>query len=149
MVVLPQAIQLTEQYFNAAWPALPIHGDCHHGNVLWNVNGPHLLDFDDMVIAPPVQDIWMLFHGSAAEQQEQRQAFFDGYSIFRAFDERSLCLAEPLRTLRMIHHVAWLAARHEEPAFQRAFPYFTESRYWEAFTQSMREQISALQEDPS
>lgn len=145
-LLLPQALQLVERAFAPGWASIPLHGDCHHGNVLWNTHGPHLLDFDDMVVAPPVQDIWMLFNGSPEDQRVQREAFFEGYTTFRTFDDRSLLLAEPLRTLRMIHHAAWLATRYTEPAFQRAFPYFTESRYWEGFTQSIREQISALQE---
>ncbi len=144
--LLPQAIALAERIYNIGWPMIPLHGDCHHGNVLWNLDGPHLLDFDDMVVAPAIQDAWMLFSGTAAEQHEQRQAFLEGYTIFRTFDERSWILAEPLRTLRVIRHAAWLATRYLEPAFQRAFPYFTESRYWEAFTQDIREQISLLQE---
>lgn len=144
--LLPHAVQLTEPFFAHAWDCLPLHGDCHHGNVLWNAQGPYLLDFDDMVIAPPVQDVWMLLHGDADEQRAQRDAFLDGYTMFREFDERSFILAEPLRTLRMIHHIAWLAVRHEEPAFQRAFPYFTQPRYWEECAQHMREQISLLQE---
>lgn len=143
---LPQAVQLAAARLDHGWPSFAIHGDCHHGNVLWNMNGPHLLDFDDMVIAPPVQDLWMLFHGDAEEQRAQREAFFSGYEIFRPFDPRSLILIEPLRTLRLIHHAAWLATRHAEPAFQGAFPYFTQARYWEEFAQHMREQIGVMQE---
>jgi Ser/Thr protein kinase RdoA (MazF antagonist) len=144
--LLPQAVQLTENYWGHASTQFAIHGDCHHGNILWNAHGPHLLDFDDMVVAPPVQDIWMLFSGPAEDQVRQREAFFEGYSTFRPFNESTLILAEPLRTLRLIRHAAWLGARHEEPAFQTAFPYFVQPRYWEEFTQTLREQIGILQE---
>ncbi|NRA47128.1 MAG: serine/threonine protein kinase [Oligoflexales bacterium] len=37
-----------------------IHGDCHLGNVLWGSEGPFWVDFDDMVIGPPVQDVWLM-----------------------------------------------------------------------------------------
>lgn len=145
-ILLPQALQLVDHVFASGWASCALHGDCHHGNVLWNANGPHLLDFDDMVRAPPVQDLWMLFSGSAAEQRTQRAAVLEGYLMFRDFDEHSLVLIEPLRTLRLIRHAAWLATRYHEPMFQRAFPYFTEPRYWETFAQNIREQVSLLQE---
>lgn len=49
------------------------------------MNFEHLLDFDDMVVAPPVQDIWMLMNGTEAEQEAQRRTFFEGYKVFRRF----------------------------------------------------------------
>jgi Ser/Thr protein kinase RdoA (MazF antagonist) len=145
-VHLRRALELLTRFFPPKLQAIPLHGDCHPGNILWNQAGPHLLDFDDMVIAPPVQDIWMLFSGSEAEQREQREKFFEGYEIFREFDDSTLILAEPLRTLRMIRHAAWIGQRYEEPIFQRAFPYYRERRYWEQFLLSIKEQISLLQE---
>ncbi len=147
--ILTQCLQAIEPYFQHQPANILLHGDCHPGNVLWNDQGPHLLDFDDMLHAPAVQDVWMLFYGSPEEQVEQRKAFFEGYEVFRPFDHHSLRLAEPLRTLRMIRHTAWIGARHEEPIFERAFPYYRERRYWEEFLLSLKEQISLLQEAPS
>jgi Ser/Thr protein kinase RdoA (MazF antagonist) len=143
---LYQALKGVEAHFPKNLLSIPLHGDCHHGNILWGKEGPVLLDFDDMVIAPPVQDIWMLFFGSKEEQREQQDAFFKGYELFRDFDFSTLRLAEPLRTLRLIHHSAWIGRRYEEEIFQRAFPYYREHRYWEEFLQTMKEQISLLQE---
>lgn len=145
---LSTCLKLMEPYFTHPVNNIVLHGDCHPGNVLWNAEGPHLLDFDDMIHAPPVQDVWMLFYGSAEEQAEQRKAFFEGYEVFREFDHSSLRLSEALRTLRMIRHTAWIGARHEEPIFERAFPYYRERRYWEEFLLSLKEQISLLQEGP-
>ena len=143
---LLQAIALTEDFFTAGLKFIPLHGDCHWGNILWNHDGPHLLDFDDMVIAPPVQDLWMLFHGSADEIAKQKESFFNGYEMFRRFDHDTLILSEPLRTLRMIHHAAWIGRRYNEPAFQRAFPYYKDTRYWENFLLSIKEQIALMQD---
>lgn len=50
------------------------HGDGHPGNILWDPLGPHLLDFDDMMAAPAVQDLWMLFNGDVEEQEAQMDA---------------------------------------------------------------------------
>jgi len=143
---LQKALSLVDPHFRKSWEALPLHGDCHPSNILWNKDGPHLLDFDDMVVAPPVQDVWMLFNGTEEEKAEQKKVFLEGYEVFREFDDASLILSEPLRTLRMIRHAAWIGQRHEEPAFQRAFPYYKERKYWEEFLLGIKEQISLLQE---
>src|SRR2546428_350161 len=37
-----------------------VHGDLHWGNILWTRDGPILVDFDDCVMGPPVQDLWLL-----------------------------------------------------------------------------------------
>lgn len=128
------------------WEFIAVHGDCHLGNILWNQQGLHLVDFDDMVVAPPAQDVWMLFHGSDDESKRQREALFEGYEMFRSFDYDSLVLAEPLRTLRMIRHNAWLAHRYDEEIFRKSFPYFTERRHWETFLLNLKEQLALLQE---
>jgi len=143
---LLQVLDMVTPYFEDDIQAIAVHGDCHPGNVLWNAKGPTLLDFDDMVIAPPIQDLWMLFNGSEEEKRLQRKAFFEGYETFREFDESTWILSEPLRTLRMIRHAAWIGQRYGEPAFQRAFPYYRERRYWEEFLLSMKEQIGVLQD---
>ncbi|MBI2981724.1 MAG: hypothetical protein HYY44_05470 [Deltaproteobacteria bacterium] len=46
----------------------------------------------------------------------------------------------------MIRYAAWIGQRYGEPLFRSAFPYYTERRYWEGFLQSIKEQISLLQE---
>jgi Ser/Thr protein kinase RdoA (MazF antagonist) len=143
---LQMAIDLTRPYFTPTLKQFAIHGDCHISNVLWNKDGPYLLDFDDMVIGPPIQDVWMLFHGSDEEKSDQKKNFFEGYEVFRRFDHSTLILAEPLRTLRMIRHAAWIGQRYAEPAFQRAFPYYREQRYWEEFLLHIKEQIGLLQD---
>lgn len=34
-----------------------VHADCHHGNLLWDGGRPFFLDFDDLTLGPPVQDL--------------------------------------------------------------------------------------------
>ncbi len=144
--LITEILNLLKPYFPKDLKTICLHGDCHPGNILWNQTGPHFLDFDDMVIAPPIQDLWMLFFGSEEEQRVQRESFFAGYEMFRSFDRSTLNLIEPLRTLRMIRHSAWIGERYEEAVFQRAFPYYREPRYWEGFLSEMKEQWSLLQE---
>ena len=55
-----------------------------------------------------------------------------------------LALVEPLRTLRMICHSAWIAERWSDPAFPIAFPWFASAGYWSQQATQLREQIDSL-----
>jgi Ser/Thr protein kinase RdoA (MazF antagonist) len=123
-----------------------IHGDCHPGNVLWTDAGPHLVDLDDCVAGPAVQDLWLFLSGEREERQGQLAKLMRGYSSFASLDPRELHLIEALRAMRMINYAAWLAARWDDPAFPRAFPWFGDDRYWEEHVLTLREQLGALQE---
>ena len=122
-----------------------LHGDCHPGNILWR-DGPFFVDLDDCRSGPAVQDLWMLLSGEAHEMAVQMQDVLDGYTQFHDFNLRELQLIEALRTLRMLHHAAWLARRWQDPAFPIAFPWFGEPRYWEDLVLGLREQLGRMQE---
>jgi Ser/Thr protein kinase RdoA (MazF antagonist) len=149
---------------DAAWSAQPVrtlrlHGDFHPGNVMWReasdaqapaaTGGPHVVDLDDACNGPAVQDLWMLLSGDAASMREQLGHLLDGYRVFADFDERELSLVEPLRTLRMIHHSAWIAERWSDPAFPIAFPWFGSAGYWAQQATQLAEQIEAMREPPA
>ena len=143
---------------DVALTALParqirLHGDCHPGNILWRdveagQGGPHIVDLDDAVMGPAIQDLWMLLSGSAAEMRGQLAAVLQGYRQFRDFDNAEIALIEPLRTLRMVHHSAWLAERWDDPAFPAAFPWFGGAGYWGQQTTQLREQIALMAQSP-
>ncbi len=125
--------------------SIRLHGDLHPGNLLWR-DGPFFVDLDDCQTGPAVQDLWMLLSGGRQEMQAQLADVLEGYRQFHHFNTVELSLIEPLRTLRMLHHAAWLARRWEDPAFPAAFPWFGEPRYGESLVLSLREQLSAMQE---
>ncbi|MCH8503670.1 MAG: serine/threonine protein kinase [Ectothiorhodospiraceae bacterium] len=131
-----------------AIPFIRLHGDCHPGNILWTDAGPHFVDLDDAMNGPPIQDLWMLLSGDRAEMTGQLSDVLEGYEDFFDFDPRQLHLLEALRTLRILHHAAWLARRWEDPAFPLAIPWFGEARYWEQHILSLREQTALLDEPP-
>jgi len=134
---------------HAAVHTLCIHGDFHPGNILWGRDDtPHVLDFDDTGTGPAVQDLWMFISGERQYAQARLGHLLDGYHEFREFDEAELALIEPLRALRIIHYAAWIARRWEDPAFQRAFPFFASGRFWDEHILSLKEQRSALDEEP-
>jgi Ser/Thr protein kinase RdoA (MazF antagonist) len=127
---------------------LRVHGDCHSGNIIWRDDNPHFVDFDDARMAPAIQDLWMLLSGDRQEQQLQMIELIEGYSEFYDFDYRELQLIEVLRTLRIMHHSAWIARRWSDPAFPRAFAWFNTPRYWSEHILILREQLAALNEPP-
>jgi Ser/Thr protein kinase RdoA (MazF antagonist) len=106
-----------------------IHGDLHWGNILWTPD-PLLVDFDDCMMGPPVQDLWLLASGDTEDARKAREDLIEGYELFREFDRSTLALAEPLRAMRIIHMSGWIAKRWADPSFPPAFPNFKDVRYW-------------------
>jgi Ser/Thr protein kinase RdoA (MazF antagonist) len=125
---------------------LRIHGDCQLGNVLWNDAGPHIVDLDDSVMGPAIQDIWMFLSGTPVEKEKYLAKILKGYREFYDFDMREVILIETLRTLRMIQYSAWIANRWDDPAFPRAFPWFNTPNYWEEQLRNLQEQSQILHE---
>lgn len=120
------------------------HGDCHAGNVLWKDENPYFIDFDDMLYAPPVQDMWMLIGGDDEYAMKNRDVLIDAYMEIREFDERSWKLVEPLRALRMIYFVTWIARRKDDGAFKLAFPHFGTERYWQEQVENISNQAERV-----
>ncbi|MEP7140744.1 MAG: serine/threonine protein kinase [Caldimonas sp.] len=135
--------------FEAVEPkGLRLHGDCHPGNILWTEAGPHFVDLDDAVNGPAVQDLWMLLSGDRAAMTRQLLDVLEGYEQFMDFDWRELRLLEPLRTLRMLHHSAWIARRWSDPTFPINFPWFASPAYWADQCARLAEQLEAMAEPP-
>ncbi|MCA9543390.1 MAG: phosphotransferase, partial [Myxococcales bacterium] len=116
----------------------------HPGNLLWTPEGPVFLDFDDMLVGPAAQDVWMLAPSFDAEGARQRQVLLEGYTDQRDFDPAWLGLVEPLRALRFIHYSTWIARRFDDPTFRRTFGHFGTVRYWQREVQDLREQIARI-----
>ena len=148
--IVEQLLASIAECFTRAGPyrELRIHGDCHPGNVLWTIDGPHFVDLDDCISGPAVQDLWLFLSGDRDERAGQLQDLLEGYRQFCEFDYRQLHLIEALRTLRMIHYTAWIAQRWTDPAFPRAFPWFVDNKYWEEHVLALKEQAAALSEPP-
>ena len=128
---------------------LRLHGDCHATNILWTDAGPHFVDLDDCMTGPAIQDLWMLLSPDPAQARSELAALLVGYEQFADFDDRQLALIEPLRSLRMIHHSAWLARRWDDPAFKAGFPWFDQPGYWAQRTTELREQAEIMQRHAS
>ena len=141
-----QALAAVVLAFEAAAPlaTVRLHGDCHIGNVLWRDGGVHVVDLDDATQGPAVQDLWMLVSGDHATMTAQLNLLLQGYEQFCDFDDRERVLIEPLRTLRMMRHSAWLAERWSDPSFPLNFPFFGTAAYWNQQTTQLRGQLEAM-----
>jgi Ser/Thr protein kinase RdoA (MazF antagonist) len=128
----------------AGVPYLRLHGDLHLGNVLERDGQLRLLDFDDSMLGPAVQDLWLALPGRDAAATALRERMLEGYERFRRFDRAELALVEPLRGLRMIHYAAWLARRWHDPIFPRQWPQFGSEEGWERETIDLEEQAEAV-----
>jgi len=135
-----------------AWSAdqaIRVQGDCHIGNILGRDEHFALVDFDDCLMAPAIQDLWMLFTAQEeGERQMQLSEVAEGYEQHRDFDRRELALVEPLRTLRLLRHSAWLVDRWADPAFPAAFPWLADAGYWDGQLRTLEQQRQALEARP-
>jgi Ser/Thr protein kinase RdoA (MazF antagonist) len=125
-----------------------LHGDCHLGNILWQARGPLLVDLDDCLNGPRIQDLWMFLSGNANEQRHQWSEIAEGYAQFGTLDASELRLVEPLRAARMLNHAAWIAERWLDPAFPRAFPWAGQPRFWEGYVADLVQQYEVLEDPP-
>ncbi len=142
-----QVLEIIDQQFSNfnQLPVIRLHGDLHVGNILWTDSGPHIVDLDDCMMGPAIQDLWMLLSGSESEMVVQLNSILKGYNQFYDFDPISLNLIEALRSLRIINYSAWLARRWHDPTFPKNFSWFNEPRYWEEQLYTLREQIERMQ----
>jgi len=130
---------ITQQLLSAIAQCLPndmsehyiaAHGDCHLSNVLMSANGPVLLDFDDAMLAPAIQDVWMFLAGDKSQHQQQLSELIEGYEECIEFPHQQLSWIPALRALRVINYTAWLAKRWSDSAFVIAFPWFNSEEFW-------------------
>jgi Ser/Thr protein kinase RdoA (MazF antagonist) len=127
-------------------PQIRLHGDCHASNVLWSPTGPHIVDLDDCLMGPAIQDIWMLLSGANPQETKAQLALIlKGYRKFHDFKIAEAKLIEALRTLRMIHYTGWLAKRWQDPTFPLNFPWFNTDQYWREQLQNLRQQMFVLE----
>lgn len=124
-----------------------LHGDAHLGNLLLRDGVFNVLDFDDMVVGPAVQDLWLVLPGRDDYARRQRESLLEGYERFRSFDRGTLRLIEPLRGMRMIHYAGWLAKRWHDPIFPRTWPHFGSEEYWQEETTALEELVAFIRSE--
>ncbi|MEQ4924496.1 serine/threonine protein kinase [Proteus hauseri] len=148
MEVIDKLIHLVSSKIeNPEWKILRLHGDCHPGNILWR-DEVVMVDFDDSRMGAAIQDFWMLLNGSRQEQIIQLDTLLESYNEYQDFDLKELSLIEPLRAMRMVHYLAWVLKRWNDPAFPRAFVWFQEPDFWFKQLALFKGQVEQLNEPP-
>ena len=147
---LQKVVELSCERLPTQLKNIRLHGDCHTGNILWrtgsNTDDAILVDFDDCITGPAIQDIWMMLSGDRAQQILQLDTLLEGYEMFRPFNHAEFAIIEPLRARRMLMYMTWLAKRWSDPAFPRNFSWFNTDKYWEQQVLALKEQLSAIQQ---
>ncbi len=122
-----------------------IHGDCHRGNLLERPGEDILaIDFDDMAMGPPVQDLWMLLPGHSHQARYQINLVLQGYEEFREFDDRSLALIESLRIMRILYFLAWCSRQVGDSNFDRNFPHWGSEAFWCKEIADLQQQLGVI-----
>jgi Ser/Thr protein kinase RdoA (MazF antagonist) len=124
-----------------------IHGDCHRGNILERPEeGLMIIDFDDMMTGPPVQDLWLLLPEHIQKCRHEMSLILEGYSRMRDFDYDSLLLIEPLRAMRIIYFLDWCSRQIDDFKFQNNFPDWGNDAFWRREVADLNSQLSLIQE---
>ncbi len=139
--------RLLDALFRRWRPSVPIrlHGDCHKGNVLERPDeGLMLIDFDDMLTGPPVQDLWLLLPGPPDECRRELELLLEGYGQFRRFDLASLDQIELLRAMRMIYFLDWCGRQRGDANFLERYPDWGSDTFWRGETAQLEEQLCRI-----
>jgi Ser/Thr protein kinase RdoA (MazF antagonist) len=108
-----------------------IHGDCHRGNILDRLEeGLLIIDFDDMMMGPAVQDLWLLLPGHFSECRTEMNLLLEGYTQFLDFDSKTVHLIEPLRFMRIIYFLTWSAMQNKDYSFEQNFSDWGTKSFW-------------------
>jgi Ser/Thr protein kinase RdoA (MazF antagonist) len=125
-----------------------IHGDCHRGNILDRPGeGLLLIDFDDMMLGPAVQDLWLLLPDRAGLCARELGLLVEGYERFSPFNHRELALIEPLRFMRMVYFLAWRSRQRGDAWFSREFPDWGNEAFWIREIEDLRDQAQVIREE--
>ena len=122
---------------------LPVHGDLHRLNLVQMTDGGQFwfVDFDDCQFGLAMQDVWPLASTCGINVPPHLEdvspssyalgLLTEGYREFRALPADWEIFVEPLRTLKMIHYLGWIAGRWADPFFRQTFSFFDDVDYWE------------------
>lgn len=122
-----------------------IHGDCHAANLIYRPGESfYIIDFDDMVVGPPVQDLWMLLPGTVDDSRYELDLLLEGYETFSHFDRRTLKLIEPLRAMRFVHYISWCGRQFVEDGGARVNESFGSHRYWQQEIADLEDQLGII-----
>ncbi len=144
--ITDQLIGELEPYFEGV-KMQRIHGDLHFSNIIYRPGESfYIIDFDDMVMGPQVQDIWMLLQKYSDESFVELDMFLEGYEMFHRFDKRTCRLIEPLRAMRYIHYLAWCGYQVVEDGRTMIISDFGSQPFWQREIAELEDQIERIRD---
>jgi Ser/Thr protein kinase RdoA (MazF antagonist) len=143
-----QIVESSSDIFDDA-EFIRLHGDSHRGNLLYRPQeGIMVIDFDDMMTGPPVQDLWLLLPDHAENCGPEIDLILEGYEMFREFDRRTLKLIEPLRAMRIIYFLAWCSKQANDYKFKTNFPDWGSDGFWQQEINDLKRQLIRIKPQP-
>ena len=104
------------------------------------------VDFDDMLMGPAIQDLWLIIPGIDAESRQFREALLEGYTSLRNFNRSDLKLTETLRAMRLVHFSAWIGKRFDDPYFKKTFSDYGSWGYWNSQLADLTDQLKLVKD---
>ncbi len=124
-----------------------IHGDCHCGNLLDRPDeGLMIIDFDDMMVGPPIQDLWLLLPDHAERCRRELNLLLTGYNQFRDFEDPTIRLIEPLRAMRIIYFLAWCSTQINDFKFRTMYPEWGSDAFWQRELNDLSHQLQIIKD---
>ncbi|MCP3965256.1 MAG: serine/threonine protein kinase [Lentisphaerae bacterium] len=124
-----------------------IHADLHRANILERPDeGLMVIDFDDMMEGPPVQDLWLLLPEHVHKCRRELDLLLDGYTSLRNFEYNTIRLIEPLRAMRIIYFLDWCSTQIDDFRFQHNFPNWGNDAFWRRETADLQHQLELIRE---
>jgi len=142
--VTGELLELITPLFNNV-EYIRLHGDCHSSNLIYRPGESFfIIDFDDMAVGPPVQDLWMLLPNYLEESRVEMALLLEGYETFSSFDRSTIRLIEPLRAMRYIHYITWCAWQFVEDGSTRVNENFGSYSYWQQEIDDLSDQLKLI-----
>jgi Ser/Thr protein kinase RdoA (MazF antagonist) len=139
-----EILEISEPLFSDS-ETIRLHGDCHLKNFLHRPGeGILVIDFDDMLTGPPVQDLWLILSDYETKCRREIHLILEGYEQFREFDDRTLKMIEPLRAMRIIYFLAWCSRQSQDYKFRTLFPDWGGELFWRNEVKDLEQQLAII-----
>ncbi len=142
--VADELFDLSLPFFDGV-DGIRLHGDAHRSNFIDRLDGNiYMIDFDDMMMGPAVQDMWLILPDHADVCTKEIELLLEGYQFFRPFNRKELALIEPLRAMRMIYFTSWCASQVNDNNFRANFPDWGSDSFWRKEVHDLQLQIDKI-----
>lgn len=126
-------------------PEIRLHGDLHKKNLLHRPGeGILVIDFDDMMTGPAMQDLWLLLPDRADRCRRELHLLLEGYETFRPIPPAAQRLIEPLRCMRQIYFLAWCSRQVGDVRFSQTFPDWGSDAFWSQEIRDLQDQMQSI-----